>query len=554
MTEPDVEQVWLERRRSVDARRRATRVGLRPRAHRRRRRVRDDQGRRRRPVRHPPHLDRLRRSAAGLGLRIPFDDDALRAAMAEVLAAHGLPLGAAPHHRDRRARAARLRARRGRRHGRRGRRRRSRTPTPTAAVCVVPGRATSAAPWRAQDDVLRRERGGARLRQGARLHRGALREHHRPPVRGHRLQRLRRHRRPPPHAAALVRLPGRRHPRARARGHRRRRGGHPDGRVPRRRRGLPHQHRPRRPARPPRRRPRLRPRPAHQGGRRGVRGAGRSPTTPDPPPGASAVFTRPPTSPTRRSASSLAEHWGIDATALGYEPVGFGAHHWRASTRTRLARFLTVHDLTAHRNDDTETEDGVFRRLTASFSAARALQRRRRRLRAGPHPHRATDASPTASTSGSRSPSTRSSPGARRARSGRFASPADRLAVLDLVIEVHRHTDLAAPVRRRGRPRRPPRRARSLSRSTSSPRRGTPVPTPRAPERTSRSTRRRAAAARAVRAARRGGPPAPRRGGAHPRRAARRQRLRRRRPAPPHRLGHRPPRRARAGPLAPRSR
>jgi branched-chain amino acid aminotransferase len=36
------------------------------------------------------HLDRLRRSAAGLELRIPFDDDELRLAMAEVLASYDL--------------------------------------------------------------------------------------------------------------------------------------------------------------------------------------------------------------------------------------------------------------------------------------------------------------------------------------------------------------------------------------------------------------------------------------------------------------------------------
>jgi branched-chain amino acid aminotransferase len=45
-----------------------------------------------RPFATRRHLDRLRRSADGLGLRIPFDDDQLRAAMAEVLASHALPL------------------------------------------------------------------------------------------------------------------------------------------------------------------------------------------------------------------------------------------------------------------------------------------------------------------------------------------------------------------------------------------------------------------------------------------------------------------------------
>jgi branched-chain amino acid aminotransferase len=38
------------------------------------------------------HLDRLRRSAAGLGLQVPYPDEKLRAAMADVLESHDLPL------------------------------------------------------------------------------------------------------------------------------------------------------------------------------------------------------------------------------------------------------------------------------------------------------------------------------------------------------------------------------------------------------------------------------------------------------------------------------
>jgi branched-chain amino acid aminotransferase len=38
------------------------------------------------------HLERLQRSAEGLGLRLPYAPDTLRAAMAEVLASHDLPL------------------------------------------------------------------------------------------------------------------------------------------------------------------------------------------------------------------------------------------------------------------------------------------------------------------------------------------------------------------------------------------------------------------------------------------------------------------------------
>ena len=45
-----------------------------------------------RPFASRRHLDRLRRSAGGLDLRIPFSDHELREAMAEVLASYDLPL------------------------------------------------------------------------------------------------------------------------------------------------------------------------------------------------------------------------------------------------------------------------------------------------------------------------------------------------------------------------------------------------------------------------------------------------------------------------------
>ena len=45
-----------------------------------------------RPFAARRHLERLRRSADGLGLRVPFGDDDLRQAMAEVLASSGLSL------------------------------------------------------------------------------------------------------------------------------------------------------------------------------------------------------------------------------------------------------------------------------------------------------------------------------------------------------------------------------------------------------------------------------------------------------------------------------
>ena len=162
-----------------------------------------------------------------------------------------------------------------------------------------------------------------------------------------------------------------RHPRPPARGDRRRGGGHPDGGLPRRRRGLRHQHRPRRAARPPGRRPPVRDRgPLTDGGRR-RRSAALVATTRRP----LTALVHPPArarrrdDPSRRSPSTGTSMPPSSPTSRSASVPTTG----RRPTPRAIELFLTVHDLTAHRNDDTETEDGVFQRLTASFTAARAL-------------------------------------------------------------------------------------------------------------------------------------------------------------------------------------
>ena len=90
------------------------------------------------------HLQRLARSAAGLGLEIP-EVATLREQADAVLAANDLTEARLAHHHHRRPGAARLRARRGRRRrssSRRARSRRGRRP-PTSSRS--PGRATSGA-------------------------------------------------------------------------------------------------------------------------------------------------------------------------------------------------------------------------------------------------------------------------------------------------------------------------------------------------------------------------------------------------------------------------
>ena len=153
--------------------------------------------RRRRAVRPHPPPRRLRRSATGLGLAAPDDDrvrDAVRRRRRPPTApASGGCASPSPAAGRRSARAGATRAR-----PRRCSSARRRDWPPTTAVAVVPvGPQRALRRRRAQDDDLRRERRRPRAgRRAAGLQRGAVRQHPRRAVRGHRHERLRRARRP----------------------------------------------------------------------------------------------------------------------------------------------------------------------------------------------------------------------------------------------------------------------------------------------------------------------------------------------------------------------
>ena len=177
------------------------------------------------------HLERLARSAAGLGLP-ELDQDAVRRGVAAVLEGQDLPLGPDPDHLHRGTGAARLRTRRRAADAGRGRRRDG------AVAGDDRGRDGAVAAQRArrarrpQDHVVRRERRRAGRRPAERgASEAVFANLAGPPVRGHRLQRVLRRRRRAAHAHAGERLPGRGHPRAgpgvvrRRRGRRADRGG-----------------------------------------------------------------------------------------------------------------------------------------------------------------------------------------------------------------------------------------------------------------------------------------------------------------------------------------
>lgn len=67
-------------------------------------------------------------------------------------------------------------------------------------------------------------------------------------------------------------------------------------------------------------------------------------------------------------AGVLRQHWGFEAAELRYSPVGYGSHHWLASTTTGERRFVTV--------DELIPEDATWqlRRLRAAMRSAVALR------------------------------------------------------------------------------------------------------------------------------------------------------------------------------------
>lgn len=66
--------------------------------------------------------------------------------------------------------------------------------------------------------------------------------------------------------------------------------------------------------------------------------------------------------------------WSLVVDELAHAPVGFGSHHWRATT-SRGPKFVTVDDLEQRRTGGTDTRSGARRRLAAALDTASALRR-----------------------------------------------------------------------------------------------------------------------------------------------------------------------------------
>ena len=71
-------------------------------------------------------------------------------------------------------------------------------------------------------------------------------------------------------------------------------------------------------------------------------------------------------------AAALLAHWNLDAVALTYAPLGFGSHHWIATTTAGAQWFITVDDLRSEYLGG--NEERSFAVLGTAFRAAAALR------------------------------------------------------------------------------------------------------------------------------------------------------------------------------------
>src|ERR1700694_4599494 len=69
----------------------------------------------------------------------------------------------------------------------------------------------------------------------------------------------------------------------------------------------------------------------------------------------------------------LRVYWGLEVSQLDHLAVGFGAHHWQATTPTRARYFLALHEL-GHAGSSVSYRTAALSRLQQALRAARWLE------------------------------------------------------------------------------------------------------------------------------------------------------------------------------------
>ena len=86
------------------------------------------------------------------------------------------------------------------------------------------------------------------------------------------------------------------------------------------------------------------------------------------------MFTKPDDLAEDELAGVLTDRWQFDPASLAYQAVGFGSHHWLATNADGELLFATVDDLAAKLRTADDTTDAAFGRLRSAFTTAHSLR------------------------------------------------------------------------------------------------------------------------------------------------------------------------------------
>lgn len=151
-----------------------------------------------------------------------------------------------------------------------------------------------------------------------------------------------------------------------------------------------------------------------------------------------AVFTRPADLAEDALAEFLNDWWQFAPASLEYQPVGFGSHHWLATNADGARLFATVDDLAAKVRTADDSTDAAFCRLRSAFATAHSL-----RTDAGLEfviaPIPTSDAQVLARFSNRYSLVVHPYiVGTQAGADGEFINGSDRIAALNMLIQLHR--------------------------------------------------------------------------------------------------------------------
>jgi spectinomycin phosphotransferase/16S rRNA (guanine(1405)-N(7))-methyltransferase len=148
------------------------------------------------------------------------------------------------------------------------------------------------------------------------------------------------------------------------------------------------------------------------------------------------MLTPPDGLPEEALAGALVRGWGLTVASMAYGPVGFGSHHWEVLDGDGGRWFITADDLATRRRCSDEPPGAAYGRLRASLAAAAGLRDHGRRYVVAPMS--TLDGEPLVLVADRFGVAVYPFVDGASFDWGEYANPAQRRAVLDMVVDLHR--------------------------------------------------------------------------------------------------------------------